>query len=156
MLRPLVVALVLLASPAVAAPAIPDTPAGHAMADFLVAFNAGDRASLEAFNAKYHRDQPVDGLLSFREYTGGIGLLKIESPHPGQIRVFAPAKESEIVLRYAAKSDPADATKPYDGYMEGGVPSPPELAPLRLSEADALAALSARAAALTARDRFAG
>lgn len=153
-MKSLAVALFLLATPAVAEPAIPDTPAGHAMSDFLAAFNTGTRASLEAFNAKYHRTKPVDALLDFREQTGGVTVLKIESSTPGEIRAFVRAKESDMVLRYVAKVDPA--TKQYDGYMEGGVPTPPEFLPARLSDADALTALSARADALTARDRFAG
>lgn len=156
MLKQLAVALFLLATPAAAEPIIPDTPAGHAMADFVAAFNAGDRASLEAFSAKYHRNRPVDGLLDFREQTGGIDVLKIESSTPGEIRAFVRAKESDMVLRYVAKVDPTDPAKPYDGYMEGGVQTPPEFVPVRLSDADVLTALSARATALNTRDRFAG
>ena len=47
-----------------------------------------------------------------------------------------------MILLFVVKVDPADPTNHYDGYM-AGVPRPPEFAPPRLSEKDALAALSA-------------
>ena len=49
----LLAALPVLSLAAGAAPSIPDTPAGHALSEWLEAFNSGDRATSEAF-AKAH------------------------------------------------------------------------------------------------------
>ncbi len=156
MIRYLAFALVLLASPALAEPAIPDTPAGHAMTDFLAAFNTGTSAAFEAFNAKYHHPSPFGGLLAFSQQTGGVTLLKIESSTPDEINALVRAKESDFVVRYTVKLDPADPMKLTESQMAGGVVTPPELLPPRLSDADVLTALAARADALTARGRYAG
>jgi hypothetical protein len=70
--------LALHATAALAEPSIPDTPAGHALRDWMSAFNSGDRDQLEALKAKYHRDRPVEPLLDLRRQQGAFDILKVE------------------------------------------------------------------------------
>src|SRR5436305_398463 len=73
--------LVLLLSTALSwsqAPAIPDTPAGHALQAWLDAFNSGERARMQAYLTKYEPSKPLDGMVAFREQSGGFELLGID------------------------------------------------------------------------------
>jgi retinol-binding protein 3 len=65
---------------------IPDTPAGHTLQAWLDAFNSGDRAKIETYVNTVDRSQSVDGMISFRNQTGGFDLLSIESKEPLHIR----------------------------------------------------------------------
>jgi hypothetical protein len=59
-------------------PTIPDTPAGHALASWLEAFNSGDSGRFEAF-AKMHAPWlSLDQQIGLRERTGGYDLVSIE------------------------------------------------------------------------------
>jgi hypothetical protein len=63
-------------------PAIPDTPAGHALAAWLDAFNSGDRGKIEAYIKKYDRSENADGIIGFHNQTGGFNLLTVDSSEP--------------------------------------------------------------------------
>jgi len=65
---------------------VPDTPAGHTLQAWLDAFNSGDRAKMEIYVKTVDPSQSVDGLIGFRNQTGGFELLSIESSEPLQIR----------------------------------------------------------------------
>lgn len=65
---------------------VPDTPAGHTLQAWLNAFNSGDRASIETYVKTIDSSQSVDGMISFRNRTGGFELLSIESSEPLHIR----------------------------------------------------------------------
>ncbi len=65
---------------------IPDTPAGHTLQAWLDAFNSGDRAKIQTYVNTVDRSQSVDGMISFRNQTGGFELLSIESSEPLHIR----------------------------------------------------------------------
>ena len=65
---------------------VPDTPAGHTLQAWLDAFNSGDRARIETYVKTVDQSQSVDGMLSFRNQTGGFELLSIESSEPLHIR----------------------------------------------------------------------
>lgn len=54
-------------------PTIPETPAGHLLGGWLEAFNRGDRTTIRAFHERYNRPEILDGVLSFRNQTGGVG-----------------------------------------------------------------------------------
>jgi hypothetical protein len=56
---------------------IPDGPAGQTLKAWLEAFNSGDRAQVEAYCHKYDPNQSADGMMSFRNMTGGFELLQI-------------------------------------------------------------------------------
>src|SRR5207247_10016818 len=59
-------------------PAIPDTPAGHTLQAWLDAFNSGDRAGFQAYDAKYEPTKSVDETVAWRDRTGGYDLLGID------------------------------------------------------------------------------
>jgi hypothetical protein len=67
-------------------PVIPDTPAGRTLKAWLEAFNSGDRARIETYVKTVDQSQSVDGMVSFRNQTGGFELLSIESSEPLHIR----------------------------------------------------------------------
>src|ERR1700682_906880 len=79
---------------------VPDTPAGHTLQAWLNAFNSGDRARIETYVKTVDQSQSVEGLISFRNQTGGFELLSIESSEPLHIRFrvrsdgFAPCAAS--------------------------------------------------------------
>jgi retinol-binding protein 3 len=56
---------------------VPETPAGHALAAWLDAFNSGDRARKESFNKTYGWDSNLDDDMRWRADTGGYDLLAI-------------------------------------------------------------------------------
>ena len=56
---------------------IPDGPAGQTLKAWLEAFNNGDRAQMEVYCHKYDPNQTADGMMSFRNMTGGFELLQI-------------------------------------------------------------------------------
>ncbi len=66
--------------------AIPNTPAGETLRAWLDAFNSGDRAKIETYVKTVDPSQSVDGMVSFRNQTGGFELLSIESSEPLHIR----------------------------------------------------------------------
>ncbi len=65
---------------------VPDTPAGHTLQAWLDAFNSGDRARIETYVKTVDQSQSIDGMISFRNQTGGLDLLSIESSEPLHIR----------------------------------------------------------------------
>src|ERR1700734_1973955 len=65
---------------------VPDTPAGHTLQAWLDAFNSGDRARIETYVKTIGQSQSVDGMISFRNQTGGFELLSIESSEQLHIR----------------------------------------------------------------------
>ena len=85
-LRRTFLVLLLMGSCGFAQPAIPDTPAGQTLKAWLDAFNSGDRSKIEAYIKTIDPSQSVDGMLSFRNQTGGLELLSIESSEPMHIR----------------------------------------------------------------------
>jgi hypothetical protein len=64
----------------------PDTPAGHTLQAWLDAFNSGDRAKVEAYVKTVDKSENVDGMLGFRNQTGGFELIGIESSEPLHLR----------------------------------------------------------------------
>jgi len=65
---------------------VPDTPAGHTLQAWLDAFNSGDRAKVEAYVKTVDPTQNVDGMIGFRNQTGGFELIGIESSEPLHVR----------------------------------------------------------------------
>jgi retinol-binding protein 3 len=64
----------------------PDSPAGHTLQAWLDAFNSGDRAKVEAYVKTVDKSENVDGMLGFRNQTGGFELIGIESSEPLHLR----------------------------------------------------------------------
>jgi retinol-binding protein 3 len=74
---------------------IPDTPAGRTLQAWLDTFNNADRAKIETYVKTIDHNQSVDGMLGFRNGTGGFDLLSIESSEPLHIRFLVKEKNSE-------------------------------------------------------------
>src|ERR1700730_10838633 len=74
---------------------VPDTPAGHTLQSWLAAFNSGDRDRIETDVRPVTQSQSVDGMISFRNQTGGFELLSIESSEPLHIRFRVKEKGSD-------------------------------------------------------------
>ena len=89
---------------------IPDTPAGHALAAWLEAFNSGDRARIQAYLAKYEPGKPTDAYLSFREQTGGFELLGIDKSE--KLHIEFRVKEVAGPTTAVGKLDVKDADPP--------------------------------------------
>ncbi|HEY6455642.1 MAG TPA: S41 family peptidase [Steroidobacteraceae bacterium] len=60
------------------APSIPDTPAGHALASWLEAFNSGDRATWESFEKADAPWLSTDREIALRARSGGYDLQRID------------------------------------------------------------------------------
>jgi hypothetical protein len=65
---------------------VPDTPAGRTLGAWMDAFNSGDRAKIETYVKTVDPSQSPEGMISFRNQTGGFELLSIESSEPLHIR----------------------------------------------------------------------
>jgi len=74
--------------------AIPDTPAGHTLQAWLDAFNSGDRSRIESYVQRIAPSQTADGMLAFRNSTGGFDLLSIDSSEPLHILFRVKEKNS--------------------------------------------------------------
>ena len=86
---------------------IPGTPAGHALQAWLDAFNSGDRARIQAYLSKYEPTKPVEGMVAFREQTGGFELLGIDKSDP--LHIEFRVKEKNGPTAAVAKLDVKDA-----------------------------------------------
>src|SRR6185312_17230002 len=74
------------ALPVAAAPVTPpDTPAGHALADWLDAFNSADETRMNAYLDKYQTTTRLGQQIPFRLATGGFDLTAIRESEPRRI-----------------------------------------------------------------------
>jgi len=136
--------------------AIPDTPPGHAMAEWLAAFDGGDTAAMTAFETRYQlpvRD-PAQRL-QFLKMTGGFILVRVERSEPAHIVALLKEKASDNYSHLDLSMDGAMPPK-ITNISVNLTPPPADLAPARLSDAALPAALNARVDAAVARDQFSG
>jgi len=151
-------AIVFLAVPAVGQPEIPQTPAGKVFAAWLASFNSADAAQIRAFDAAYPRQgptPPVEDRLEFRQRTGGFTLVRVEKSEALGLTVLLREKDSDTIARYELTVSADDPPKVLKSIINATQP-PPDLAVPRMSEADALAALSAYGDELAKNDQFSG
>jgi hypothetical protein len=84
----------------------PDTPAGHALSEWLEAFNSGDRATYEAFEQAHAPWLDTNEDMQIRERTGGYDLLEISESD--RLWIVFRAKEragsAEVVGRLIVRS----------------------------------------------------
>ena len=76
--------------------AIPKTPAGEALREWLDAFNSADTARIAAYFRRYEPDEPSGGELGFREQTGGFDLLTIERSEPRHLEFTVRERNSPM------------------------------------------------------------
>ena len=145
------------AAPAIGQPEIPKTPAGRVFAAWLTSFNSADTAAFRAFDATYRSEAPppIEGRLAFREGTGGFTLVRIEKSEPLSIVALLQEKSSDQIVKLDLKVSSDEMPKIVGSTIEPA-PRPADLAIPRLTEAGALAALTARADDLAKKDQFSG
>jgi D-alanyl-D-alanine carboxypeptidase len=123
---------------------------------WLEAFNSADPARIRAFDETYRREpRPLEQTLGLREQTGGFTLLRIEKSEPLSIVALIQEKNSDTVGRIEMTVSSDEPPKIVSAPLRA-IPRPPDLALPRMTEAAALAAVTARADELAAKDQFSG
>ena len=136
-------------------PAVPETPAGTVLTAWLAAFNSAEPARMRAFDETHRGTPPLGQMLGFRERTGGFSLLRIEKSEPYSLIALVQEKDSDTVVRFELSVSSEEPPQIVNSTLRV-TPRPPDLAIPRMTEADALAALSARAEEVAKNDRFSG
>jgi CubicO group peptidase (beta-lactamase class C family) len=135
-----------------AAEAAATEPARQALDAWLAAFNANDRAQLEAFRDRFHPTMDVERMLGFHGQTGGFRLIRHEPSDAGSAQALLQEAQSDTVARITVTlSDGAPLALSIEA-----IDRPADLALPRLDQGEAIAALTARADAAAAQDAFAG
>jgi D-alanyl-D-alanine carboxypeptidase len=137
---------------------IPNTRAGAALRAWLDAFNSGDRAQVETYYDKFQPTQKdrIDSLMSFHDKTGGFNLIRIEKSEALHIEALVKEREgSNFGLLELDINDGDPLTVKQIGVRI--VPPPlDQPQPARMTWSNAVSALDAEAAQLTAQDKFSG
>lgn len=144
-----------LAAAAPVQPALPDTPAGKALAAWLAGFNSGDPALIRAYDETYRPPRLLAEAAGFREATGGFTLIRVEKSEPNTITALVQEKSSDTVARLEFSLNSEQPPKALGVRLEA-IPRPPDLAIPRMTEKESLAALTGRAEQLAKEDRFSG
>ncbi len=74
----------------------PDTPAGKMFSIWLEAFNSGDQKRMSDLVAKYYLPENanrLEGMIDFRDRTGGFNLISIEKSEPRRIEAIIRERE---------------------------------------------------------------
>ena len=150
----------LFAATVVAQPEIPNTPVGKVFSAWLTSFNSGDVEQVREFNRLYRGEggppfPPPEGTVAFRQQTGGFTLIRFEKQEPLSLVAMMAERDGDTIARMEMTVTADDPPKIAVSQLRP-VPRPPDLAVPRMSEADALAALSKRVDELAATDRFSG
>ncbi len=75
----------------------PNTPAGHVLAAWLEAFDSGDSAQIDAFEARYASMPNAEAQMRLRQRTGGFELVSIERSDPRRVEFLAKERNSAKV-----------------------------------------------------------
>ncbi len=154
----LLLALLLTAvSAAAQSPALPDTPAAKQFAAWLAAFNSGDAATIRTFWEKNdpERAKQTDQAMRFRQQTGGFDFKKVEESTPTRLSGLVKERNSDQYGRFTVEVEASEPHKVVK-LAVNAVPTPTDIVPARLSQADALAALRTEMEKGATEDRFAG
>src|SRR6266446_3819147 len=75
----------------------PKTPAGEQFSAWLKSFNSGDRAQMEEILTRFkdRGGREVNGMMGFRERTGGFDLRKIEESAPLRVSGLLQERDSD-------------------------------------------------------------
>ena len=152
-----VVALVLVCvSLASAQPLLPTTPAGRVLTAWLSAFNAGDLAALQAFDATHRPDAPpVSFTQRFRGDTGGFTLVRIEKSTRTTITALLEENDARRLARLELEVTD-DATPIVVSSTLRDALRTADIPLARLSEAQTISALTTRIDDQLEADRFSG
>lgn len=139
-----------------AQPAIPETSAGRILTAWLTAFNAGDAAALQAFDAAHRPDAlPVSVTMRTRGITGGLTLIKIEKSTPVAITALLEERDSRRLARLELEVT-GDPTPVVVSATLRSAPRTSDVPLVRLTEAETIAEVTARIDELVKADRFSG
>jgi D-alanyl-D-alanine carboxypeptidase len=135
----------------------PKTPAGEQLSAWLAAFNSGDRGQMEEILAHFkdRGDREVNGMLGFRQGTGGFDLKKIEESAPLRISGLMQERDSDQFARFTMDVE-ADAPHKITRFDLNAIPRPAEFPVERMGQSELLAALREKLAKDSAADKFAG
>jgi D-alanyl-D-alanine carboxypeptidase len=124
---------------------------------WLAAFDTGDRNAMLEFLKKNRPSSvpEIDGLMGFREQTGGFELIKAEESTQTRFTAMLKEKDSDQFARIELEVDPNEPHQ-ISKLELNAIPRPAEYAIPRLSEADAIAQLRQHLQSDLAGDRFSG
>ena len=139
-----------------AQPTVPTTPAGRVLMAWLSAFNSGDAAAIQAFDATHRPDAPAVGFTQrLRGNTGGFTLVRIEKSTPTTITALLEENDGRRLARL--ELDVTDDAKPILISSTLRLVARTADVPLtRLTEAQTIDALAAKIDEQLKEDRFAG
>lgn len=136
--------------------AIPDTAAGRVFARWQAAFNAADRAGLDAIRETFAPGAsapPPEAALGLRERSGGFDVRKIEESSERRLVVLMEARGDGQFARMALD---LDAENRIVAMPIRATERPPEFAIPRLNDRVLAALLDAELDRLAREDRFSG
>ena len=135
----------------------PKTPAGEQFTAWLKSFNSGDRAQIEEFvsNFKDPSGHEVNGVLGFRQQTGGFDLKKIEESAPTRIGGLVQERDSDQFARFTMDVE-VEAPHKIIRFDLQAISRPAEFPIERMSQSELLAALREKLEKDSAADKFAG
>jgi D-alanyl-D-alanine carboxypeptidase len=135
----------------------PKTPAGEQLSAWLAAFNSGARAQMEEVLGRFkdRGDREVNGMLGFRQRTGGFDLKKIEESAPLRISGLMQERDSDQFARFTMDVE-AEAPHKITRFDLNAIPRPVEFPVERMGQSDLLAALRGKLEKDSAADKFAG
>jgi D-alanyl-D-alanine carboxypeptidase len=139
-----------------AQPMLPTTPAGRVLAAWLSAFNSGDLAALQAFDATHRPDAPpVSFTQRLRGNTGGFTLVRIEKSTPTTITALLEENDARRLARL--ELEVTDDAKPIVvSSTLRNVSRTVDVPLARLTEAQTIGALTAKMDDQLKEDRFSG
>ena len=92
---------------------VPDTPAGHALGDWLEAFNSGDKGKLAAYVAKWGGPQSAEEMAGFRQQTGGFDLISVGASEPMRVSFQVKERGSETHAIGSMEVEKGEGGKPW-------------------------------------------
>jgi len=140
---------------ALAQPAVGEGPALKVFNAWLAAFNSGDAAQYKAFDDAYKPARSLSTLAQARQQTGGFVLLRVESVDATKVVALLKEKQSENVARMELLVTADDPPKMVSARLNL-VPPPPDVAPARLTQSEAVAALNRQIDESVRADQFSG
>lgn len=136
---------------------VPKTPAGEQFSAWLAALNSGDRAQMEEIlgHFKDRGDREVNGMMRFRQTTGGFDVKKIEESAPLRVSGLMQERDSDQFARFTMDVE-AEASHKITRFDVNAIPRPAEFLVERMSQEALLAALREKLEKDSAADKFAG
>jgi D-alanyl-D-alanine carboxypeptidase len=119
---------------------VPDTPAGRQFTAWLDAMNSSDPATMQAFMDKSMPGSPVDQGLAIRAGSGGYDVKKVETSSATNIVVLLQERGPSKQFARLTVNVTAEAPDRIAGILIQPAQPPPELAPPKLTPAEAEAA----------------